>query len=311
MLLPFCTLKDNHRTIWDYRNVSNPELKVSKDFAYCSLFRDDYAIFGEYIGESENCKILYGILDIDLNIIEPAIYDTLEFYPNKSYCFIGTLGTNFNYHEEEGNPGPLGNGAFHKEIIFNIKGAKFWHIGKEIIPINNDLFIVVYKPDKVNLYNFDGRLISELPFSISKTSPFDKRETVNLIFDNVMKSDDLIRLKYFHCGVYPGSLDDDGPEYWQMHCYYFFDTKGGFLGESELEDAYMSQYFMKPGWRNNLENIYRISNDVIPRSLSLVYLDLLKNKLVFSKYETPFNWDELFVFELADGTKLWSPKTQM
>lgn len=310
MLLPFCTFKDNNRTIWNYRNSANPELKVSKDFAYCSLFRDNYAIFGEYIGESENCKILYGIIDIDLNIIEPAIYDSLEFYPNKSYCFIGTLGTNFNYHEELENPGPLGNGAFHKEIIFNTRGCKFWRIGKEIIPINKDLFVVVNKPDKVNLYNSDGKLISELPFSISKPSPYDKLELVNLTFDYLDKSNDLIRLKYFHCGAEPGWHDDDGPEYWFMYYYYFFSFQGNFLGESELEDAYKSQSFMKSGWRNNLENIESMPNDLVPTSLNSVYSELLKNNLVYSKYNQPYEWNDLFVFELSDGTKFWSPETQ-
>lgn len=309
MLLPFCTFKDNNRTIWNYRDSANPELKVSKDFAYCSLFRDNYAIFGEYIGESENCKILFGIIDIDLNIIEPAIYDSLEFYPNKSYCFIGTLGTNFNYHEELKNPGPLGKGDFHKEIIFNIKGCKFWHIGKEIVPINKDLFVVVNKPDKVNLYNSDGRLISELPFSISKESFFNhithEKEMVDLVFDYVEKSNDLIRLKYYYCGVYPG---EEG-EYYYMHYYYFFNAKGDFLGESEKEDAYHSQFFMKSGWRNNLENIEIIPNDLVPHSLSSIHSELLKNNLVYSKYKHPSKWDELFVFELTDGTKFWSPET--
>jgi len=311
MLLPFCTFKDNHKTIWDYRNVSNPELKVSKDFAYCSLFRDDYAIFGEYSGDPENGKILYGILDNDLKVIEPAIYDSLEFYPYKSFCFIGKLGTNFNYHEEVGSTMPFTDGAFHQKVIFNIEGSKFWYIGKEIIPINKDLFVVVNKPDKVNLHSSDGYLISELPFSISKPSPFDESKIVKLKFQIIEKSDDLIRLKYFHCEEQPGWHDSVIIGRCHMYYYYFFSVNGDFIGESEIEDAYKSQYCMKPGWRNNHENIQSIPSDVIPTSLDLVHSELMKNNLVYSKHKNPIEWKELFVFELPGGFKFWSPKTQI
>ena len=311
MLLPFCTFKNNNITLWNYKNIANPELNIKKDFAYCSLFRDNYAIFGEYSGDPENGNILYGILDTNLKVIEPAIYHNLEFYPYKSYCYIGTLGTNFNYHKEVGNSGQIGHIALHKKIIFNIEGSKFWYIGKEIIPINKDLFVVENKPDKVKLHSSDGRLISELPFSISKSSPYGKREMVNFIFDNIEKSDDLIRLKYCHTGAEPVWHDDEIPEYWYIYYFYFFSAQGDFLGESEIEDAYKSQYFMNSGWMNNHENIQSIPNDVVPKSLDLVYSELLKNKVVSSKYKIPNEWRKLFVFELPGGFKFWSSKTQI
>lgn len=301
MLIPYCKFENNCITRWKYLNLTQPEIESNFEYAYCSLFRNDFAIFGEYLGDANNQIIRYGVLNKNMEVVEPAIYSSLEFYPNSDSCFIGSLDTKMNYHDV----------YLHETTIFNIKNDRFWLIGHTITGFYDNLFLLVNAPYDLKLYRTDGELIHVLPFILKKDLLKYPEIESDYVFDKLEFCSNYFRIRYWTNGFTKqgkGPYDEyDDHEYWELEYWFFFNANGEMVGNGVNKDEFTKNEFMRSAWKDGLEELKLLPHGFKPLIVDEVYNDLLENGLLKSEEKMSFGDPEKYVFLTDDGKQLWSP----
>ena len=96
ILIPYCKFQNGYPPKWGFEEVKGKNKHNSRTgliYGYCSPFYGKFSIFGQYHYHSRNKNLTFGLVDKNLNLVENAIYSSLEVYPFNNYCFIGTLNS--------------------------------------------------------------------------------------------------------------------------------------------------------------------------------------------------------------------------
>lgn len=301
MIVPFCKVDKDLRHCWTYFDLEKSEILDNYEFAYCSLFHNEFAVFGLYFDFELKSNIQYGVLNSKMEVVVPPIYESLEFYPNSDSCFLGRI--NFGTYQRF-------------EVIFDLK-ERFKFICYEVVPIKNKLFLLVYK-DKdgggkdIRIHRSNGEHIQTLPFLMNFEEPFDKEYNSEnpYSFDKVAFSSDYFQLIYCKSGTINFGRsqyeDNDHIEYWFKNYYLNFDFEASLIAQSNNENEIANVW--RSGWRNELEELKWLPKNVKPLSLNRVCNELSRKSLISFNKEIKLEFPEKYVFQTLNNSVLSEPK---
>ena len=229
ILVPYCKFQNGYPPKWTYYNISGHREFLSPGFiyGYCSIFRDKYAIYGQYHYHSRDKNLVFGVINKKMESVENAIYSFLQFYPGTSNCFIGRLNTNQSVEKESPS----------HQVFFNINNH-FWTTGFDIIPISNNLFIVNNLNQEIKIVSTEGIQIFRLPFFVNKQGKEVEGSRNSLEFHKaIIYRSEGFSLRYYKLENNSFYADEDENEIvdsFNEKVYYFdFDITGNLLHQGK------------------------------------------------------------------------------
>lgn len=286
-LVPFCKFQNGgYPPKWGYMDVSSG-LRTDLIFGYCSPFRGNYAIFGQYHYNGRNKNLVFGIIKKSIdNIIENSIYNYLDFYPNSCTSFIGKINTKTRL-----------NNSISTEVFINIED-NFSIVGNLIIPIDEYTFAVVNEPFDVRIFNINGKLIYDLPFSIDEFGKASEISQVSYDFNKALSFEDGgFRLKFINTKMEKHIVDDG---YFETYTENYFDYD--FNSKYKLIDKGKN---LRQKESNKYEEFKLPSNDLIELSYVEVLEDLIKQRLLDSNNIFHPIFYRAKLYQHKSGLKYW------
>lgn len=302
ILIPYCKFQNGYPPKWSYYDISGQRNFSSPGFifGYCSIYREDYAIYGQYHYHSQDKNLVFGVINRKLESVENAIYSNLNFYPGSCNCFIGRLNSKQNIEKEH---------CVH-QIFFNVSN-NFWTTGFQITPLTNRLVLINNLEQEVKIITTEGILVNKLPYYINKDGkevPFSKNCLGFL--KAIMYGDLGFSLCYLNVINHSYYADEYEMEMVESYCeeYYFFD----FDNEGNLLNQGTKTSFDKSRGLSFIQydESKWVPTGIIELSFMEVQTELFENKLISS--DNIFNpvFYNASVYKSLWGNKFWEPKSE-
>ena len=292
MFIPYCKFQNDYPPKWGYCEITG---KPCTDliYGYCSLFRGDFSIYGQYHYKSRDKNLVFGVLNKKFESIENNIYSNLEFYPQSSTCFIGILNTNTRL-----------NFMFPARVFFNLENG-FSIYGNEIIPINEKYFAVSNINFDLKIYTIQGDLLYTFPFFIdfngnSTESGRDSFQFYKLLNfgDQGFQLDYLRTSREYHQG---NEFWDDFETYSESHFQFEFNNDCELVKKGKILNDKLEIKFDDLDWfSDELNGIF----------FTEVQQELFESKLISSDKVFSNFFYGAKVYQSKSGTKYWQPKRE-
>lgn len=290
VLIPYCKFQNGYPPKWGYADSSG-KLYSDLIYGYCSLFRGDFSIYGQYHYQSIEKNLVFGVLNKKFESVENNIYSNLEFYPRSSYCFIGILDTKTRL-----------NMIFSTRVFFNLDNG-FSIYGNEIIPINEKFFALNNIDVDLRIYTIQGDLLCALPFFIDDNGNSTKCGRDSFQFYKLLNFGDKgFSLDYYKTNpeYHQGDdLGDDFETYSESHFQFEFNN--------DCELVIMGRNF-NDNKENKFEDFEWFSDELDGISFTVVQQELFESKLISSDKVISNFFYGAKVYQSKSGTKYWQPK---
>lgn len=292
VLIPYCKFQDGYPPKWGYADSSG-KLYSDLIYGYCSLFRGDFSIYGQYHYQSRDKNLVFGVLNKKFQSVENNIYSNLEFYPRSSNCFIGILNTKTSL-----------NMIFSTRKFFNLDNG-FSIYGNDIIPINEGFFAVNNIGVDIKIYTIQGDLFYALPFFIDYSGNSTNCDKDSFQFYKLLNFGDKgFSIDYFKTNTefFQGDeLWDDFETYSESHFQFEFSNDGELVKKGTNLNDKIKIKFDDCDW---------FSDELNGISFAEVQQELFESKLISSdKIFSNFFYGAK-VYQSKSGTKYWQPKME-
>lgn len=289
ILVPYCKFQNGYPPKWGYIDTSNGSIYTGLYYGYCSLFRNNYAILGEYHHYSKDRNLVFGVINKKMESVENPIYSYLEFYPRTSNCFIGTLNTKNRFEDNNFN-----------KVFFNVENG-FIILGREIIPINEKI-LTVNDGLFIKIITIEGKLLSKQPFYIDSNGNPTEFHKDSYSFKEITDFENGFCLDYFKTEI--TYYQDEDPlyeldTYNEQHFYFDYNLQGELLYKGPKHNSRDRLVYNDLCWN---------SNDIKEMNFLEVLYELVEQKLIDSDkiYHPVFYGAKLY--QHKSGQKYWEPK---
>jgi hypothetical protein len=292
VLIPYCKFQDGYPPKWGYADSSG-KLYSDLIYGYCSLFRGDFSIYGQYHYQSRDKNLVFGVINKKLEYVENIIYSALEFYPQSSTCFIGMLNTNTRL-----------NLMFPARVFFNLENG-FSIYGNEIIPINKKYFALNNIDVDLKIYTIQGDLLCTLPFFIDYSGNSTEAGRDSFQFYKLLNFGDKgFSLDFFKTNreyLQGNELWDDFETYSEAHFQFEFNNNCELVKKgNDLNDKI----------ENKFDDCDWFSDELNGISFTGVQQELFESKLISSDKVFSNFFYGAKVYQSKSGTKYWQPKME-